>query len=115
MYPAFVRGAMTAGPEGVRDRVPIIPARWKRDDDGGVSRSRSLTDLPSHHVLPFPILGPFTRSTNSNSVTDHGAINIHPLAALFALRLDGGCCCELKRQPRSARCGVYWERDTALR
>src|ERR1700680_4029816 len=30
MYPAFVRGAMTAGPEGVRDRVPIIPARCDR-------------------------------------------------------------------------------------
>jgi len=27
MYPAFVRGALTAGPEGVRGRVPIIPAR----------------------------------------------------------------------------------------
>jgi hypothetical protein len=27
MYPAFVRGAWTAGPEGVRGRVPIIPAR----------------------------------------------------------------------------------------
>src|SRR5271155_1125088 len=25
--------------------------------------------------LPFPILGPRTRSTNSDSVTDHGAIN----------------------------------------
>jgi len=42
MYPAFVRGALTAGPEGVRGRVPIIAARcdarWRR----GVSRSRSL-------------------------------------------------------------------------
>jgi len=27
MYPAFVRGALTAGPEGVRGRVPIIPTR----------------------------------------------------------------------------------------
>jgi hypothetical protein len=27
MYPAFVRGALTAGPEGVRGRVPIMAAR----------------------------------------------------------------------------------------
>jgi hypothetical protein len=27
MYPAFDCGTLTAGPEGVRGRVPIIPAR----------------------------------------------------------------------------------------
>jgi cellulose biosynthesis protein BcsQ len=32
MYPAFVCGTLTAGPEGVRGRVPIIPARCERDD-----------------------------------------------------------------------------------
>jgi len=49
MYPAFVRGAVTAGPEGVR---------WSGSNHSGAllgamtCRSvppRSLTDLPSHH------------------------------------------------------------------
>src|SRR5215467_10917646 len=53
MYPAFVGGAVTAGPEGVR---------WSGSNHSGAllgamtCRSvppRSLTDLPSHHNCPF--------------------------------------------------------------
>jgi len=58
MYPAFVRGALTAGPEGVRGRVPIIPARcWgamtKAECPDPVSDRFAVTPY-----LPFPILGP---------------------------------------------------------
>src|SRR5215470_8984635 len=88
MYPAFERGAVTAGPDGVR---------WSGSNhSGALVRRNDASECPAPVSdrfafmprLPFPTLGPAMRSTNSNCGFDHGGLNKHLIGSPLAILLD---------------------------
>src|SRR5262252_1452645 len=109
MYPAFMHGAVTAGPDGVR---------WLGSNHSGALVTRNdVSECPTPvsdrfaftPYLPFPILGPQARSTNSNPGFDHRGINKHPVGSPSCYPPRQRWC-ELRRPPARPHCDFDWAR-----